>query len=250
VVRLRSAEGRAVTERRLHVTALPKRGGALALDQAASRHVRVLRLRPGDRIELFDGRGNAAAAYIESLGEHVVCVAEPPTRTARCGARVVLILGLPKGSKLDDCVRMATELGVDEIALMRTERSVPRWDTDKARARIDRLARIAAEAAAQSERSDVPVVHLPRPCGALLDTIPPDARGLVFGARATSALELHGTPEQVWCAVGPEGGFSDHELASFEAAGFSRVSLGPTILRVDTAVAAALAVVQDRLRTL
>jgi 16S rRNA (uracil1498-N3)-methyltransferase len=69
----------------------------------------------------------------------------------------------------------------------------------------------------------------------------------VFGARTEGKLTLAQTPEQVWCAIGPEGGFSDAELRAFESAGFMVASLGRQILRVDTAVSAALAVVQDRL---
>jgi RsmE family RNA methyltransferase len=70
---------------------------------------------------------------------------------------------------------------------------------------------------------------------------------VVFGARAEGALTLTEAPEQVWCAIGPEGGFSDDELVTFAGAGFVAASLGRRILRVDTAVAAGLAVVQDRL---
>jgi 16S rRNA (uracil1498-N3)-methyltransferase len=142
---------------------------------------------------------------------------------------------------------MATELGVDEIALMQAERSVPRWDEPRARSRIDRLTRIAAEASAQCERSDIPVIRGPRTLAGWLDVIPSAAFRVVFGARAEEKLTLAQTPEQVWCAIGPEGGFSDEELAAFEAAGFMAASLGRRILRVDTAVSAALTVVQDRL---
>ena len=74
--------------------------------------------------------------------------------------------------------------------------------------------------------------------------------GVVFGARTEGLLSITETPEQVWCAVGPEGGFSDGELDALTNAGFVAASLGRTILRVDTAVAAALTVVQDRLASL
>ena len=74
-----------------------------------------------------------------------------------------------------------------------------------------------------------------------------DSFEVVFGARAEGAFELSEIPEQVWCAIGPEGGFTDAELAAFDAAGFDLASLGPLILRVDTAVSAALTLVQDRL---
>jgi len=248
VVCVPAPAGSAMTVRRLYVPDLPERGGEITLAETPSRHVRVLRLRAGDQVVLFDGKGRTASARLESVGDPVVCQAEGPVAVEKGLARVVLMLAIPKGSKLDECVRMATELGVDEVALMQTERTIPRWDPERARSRVDRLTRIASEAAAQCERNDVPIVHRPEPCGAWLEQMPDNARGVLFGARAQGALNLDETPEQVWCAVGPEGGFTDAEVASFEAAGFVVASLGKRVLRVDTAVAAALTIVQDRLK--
>jgi 16S rRNA (uracil1498-N3)-methyltransferase len=239
-----------VTVRRLHVASLPEDGGLVRLAESPSQHARVLRLRAGDEVQLFDGRGRVAAARVESIGDEVVCRAAPPTTSEAPGTRVVLMLGIPKGSKLDECVRMATELGVDEVALLQAERSVPRWDRKRALSRLDRLTRIAAEAAAQCERADIPIIGEPKSCEDYLAAIPANARGVVFGARARDALAIDETPEQVWCAIGPEGGFSDAELEAFQAAGFSVASLGRLVLRVDTAVTAALTIVQDRLRLL
>lgn len=244
------SRGRELTERRLHVSELPADGGEVTLDEAASRHVRVWRLRTGDPIVLFDGRGNESSGQVLSLDERVICIVQRPTRTQSRGARLVLVLGVPKGGKLDECVRMATELGVHEIALLQAERSLPRWDERRARSRIERLTRIAAEAAAQCERSDLPTIHPPRALGDVLSDVPASAATVVFGARAEGAFTLPELPEQVWCAVGPEGGFSDAEGQQFESAGFTFASLGPTVLRVDTAVAAALAIVGDRVHGL
>ena len=236
-----------MTVRRLYAPELPDDGGALVLGEASSRHVRVLRLRPGDPVVLFDGKGRAATARLESLSPEVLCQAEPPAASETSRARIVLMLAIPKGSKLDDCVRMATELGADEIALMQTERTVPRWDPERARSRVERLTRIAGEAAAQCERDSIPIVHAPRPLSSWLEEMPKDARGVLFAARAPGALSLEGTPEPVWCALGPEGGFTGGEIAIFEQSGFSVVSLGIRVLRVETAVPAALAIIGDRL---
>jgi 16S rRNA (uracil1498-N3)-methyltransferase len=145
---------------------------------------------------------------------------------------------------------MATELGVHEVALLRAQRSVPRWDETRARSRVERLERIAVEAAAQCERSDIPVVHLPRSVEQWTASLPSGTAAVVFGARAQGRFTLDQPPEQVWCAVGPEGGFTDEELATFRAAGFEVASLGPTILRVDTAVASGLTVIGEQARTL
>lgn len=247
MVRMPAPIGALMTVRRFYAPRLPATGGVVVLGEGPSRHVRVLRLRAGDEVVLFDGSGNAASARIRAIRDEVTCDASAPLPREARRARVILMLAIPKGSKLEVCVRMAAELGVDEIALLQTERTVPRWDPQRAQSRLDRLARIAAEAAAQCERSDIPIIHEPRPCEAWLTRFPKKARGILFGARAEGAIRLEQAPEQVWCAVGPEGGFTDDEVASFAKAGFSVASLGRWILRVDTAVAAALTLVQDRL---
>lgn len=247
MVRLPAETGARMTVRRLYVPMLPPAGGLVVLGEGPSRHVRVLRLRPGDEVMLFDGSGNAAHAHIKTLNQGVTCEAGERFAARSGPARVVLMLAIPKGVKLEECVRMATELGVDEIALMRSQRTVPRWDPERTRARIDRLTRIAAEAAAQCERSDIPIVHDPMRCEEWLRRFPAEAKGVLFGARAKGAMEIDQAPGEVWCAVGPEGGFTDEEVAMFEDAGFAIASLGERILRVDTAVAAALTLVQDRL---
>ena len=241
-----------MTERRLYAPSLPETGGTVALSEAPSRHVRVLRLKVGDEVMLFDGRGREATARIQTVGaDAVVCQAEPPRDAEPRRTRLVLMLAVPKGSKIDDCVRMATELGVDEVALMQTERTVPRWDPGRAQSKIDRLTRIASEAAAQSERSDVPFIHSPEPCQVWLDRVPANTLGVVFGARTDARLDaLDEVPEQVWCAIGPEGGFTDQELEAFRGAGFAVVSLGNLVLRVETAVPAAIALVRDRVADL
>lgn len=236
-----------MTIRRLFVAQLPEGGGCVALGDAAARHVRVLRLRTGDRVVLFDGRGCVAAATLQSVGDTVTCFADAPTVDQSLGTRVALLLAIPKGPKLDDCVRMATELGVDEVMLLETERTVPRWEPRRLQSRLDRLTRIACEAAAQCERNDVPIVHPPRRCSTWLREMPSQTFGVLFAARAEAPLAMDGTPEQVWCAVGPEGGFSEAEVSLFEQGGFAVASLGRWVLRVETAVPAALTLVRDRL---
>ena len=249
MVRPAAHRERAMTARRLHAPDLPERGGIVTLEHGPSGHVRVLRLRVGDPVVLFDGRGHAAHARIESVGDRVVCQAEQPMLTEPGRVRLVLMLAMPKGAKLDDCVRMATELGVDEVALMQTERTIPRWDPARARSRLDRLTRVACEAAAQCERNDVPIIHGPKVCSAWLDQMPENARGVLFAARSEEALVLDTTSEPLWCAVGPEGGFSDDEIALFRRAGFAVATLGRWVLRVETAVPAALAILRQRLDT-
>lgn len=238
-----------MTTRRLHVSSLPVEGGAVELEGPSIRHAVVLRLRPGDALVLFDGEGHEADAHIEQAGrDGVRCLAEPRRALQSRRTRLRLLLGVPKGSKLEDCVRMATELGVDEIVLLETERTVPRWSDDRAASRLLRLDRVAIEAATQCERANLPAIHGPAPIVDALSRVEPETFGVVFAARSTGRLASFSTlPPSVSAAIGPEGGFTDRELGTFAAAGFVSASLGDSILRVGTAVPAALALLRDRI---
>lgn len=220
--------------RRLYVTAIPAEGALANLDDDTRRHARVLRLGEGDRVRLFDGRGGEATAVLEAEGARIL---ERATRPE--GPTLVLVQALPKGRKADDIVRMATELGATAVHFATTERSVPRLDRDRATQRLARWRKVAREAARQSERATVPEVLAPAPLDEVVARAPAEATKLVAWARGGEAREAG---EETWVAVGPEGGFSDAELAKLDAAGWARLRLARHVLRVETAAAAALAI--------
>src|SRR5688500_9965487 len=132
------------------------------LDEVARKHARVLRLKAGDPIVLFDGRGREARASIVDLDEGR-CAIEAIETIERLRPVLVLVQCLPKRKKLDDIVRMATEIGVSAIHLAESERSVPRTDEARAPKQLERLLRVAQEAARQSLRADVPDLVAPAP---------------------------------------------------------------------------------------
>ncbi len=228
------AGNRPDTLRRLYVVAIPPEGELATLGDDVRRHARVLRLSDGDTVCLFDGSGGEATAVLESTGARVL---ERTTKSE--GPALVLVQALPKGRKSDEIVRMATELGATAIHFATTERSVPRIDAERAAQRVARWAKVAREAARQSERATVPGVQAPAPLAEVIARAPVEATKLVAWARGGEAYQAG---EETWVAVGPEGGFSGTELASFCAAGWARLSLGRYVLRVETAAAAALAV--------
>ncbi|MGB5811443.1 MAG: RsmE family RNA methyltransferase [Polyangiales bacterium] len=238
-----------MTTRRIYVAKLPQSGGFVELTGPPARHVHVLRMRPGDSLILFDGDGREAVGCLESIEPaKVLCRVEAAHEPTRRHTHLVLLLAIPKGSKIDDCVRMATELGVDEIALIRTARTVPTWPEGRVPAKLDRLERIAQEAAAQCERGNVPIIHPPEAYLHWVGRLPADAHGIVFGARASRRMgTLEATSRHCWCAIGPEGGFTEDEIAAFRSGGFAVASLGRLVLRVETAVPAALSLVADRM---
>jgi 16S rRNA (uracil1498-N3)-methyltransferase len=231
------------SKRRLFAPTLPEQSETeVVLDEAAARHARVLRLGSGARVVLFDGAGWECDA---------VLFTDPRGLVARCGARrrvtlgatpeVVLVLGLPKGDKTDDVVRTCAELGVAAVHLAHAERSVARLDTARAAARVERLSRILREAARQSENPRVPVLFPPAPLLDVARRAPVTAARVALDARVGRPLEqtLSGA-SQGWLVVGPEGGLSPAELRELEAIGYATAVLGPTVLRVETAVPVAI----------
>ncbi|GEM88781.1 16S rRNA (uracil(1498)-N(3))-methyltransferase [Oceanithermus desulfurans] len=192
----------------------------------------VLRVRPGREVVVFDGAGLEAEARVLRAGEGVVRLEAGEPRAVRREPPLtpVLYLALLKGNKLADVVRAGSELGVGRFVLLVTERGVPR---EMGRAKLERLRRIAVEAAKQSGRSRLPEVAPPVPLAALK----PVSFGLVAhpgAAHALAEVEWPGSGEAA-LASGPEGGFTEAEVAQLIGLGFRPVGLGPRILRAETA---------------
>ncbi len=231
-----------MTARRLFLPPERIAGARAALTAEATHYLRdVLRLAPGARLELFDGQGGAyAAEVLDGFG----ALALGPRREARPPLALWLVVALAKGEKMDWVVQKATELGVTDIRPFAAERSVVRLDAERGEARAARWRRIAAEAARQSGRADVPAVAEPGPLTAVLGSIPEGFARFVFHP---GGEPLAGDPAAgIAAVVGPEGGLSAGEVGACEAAGARRVSLGPRVLRAETASLVAVALLQAR----
>lgn len=224
--------------------------GVLPLSEADVHHLRnVLRLASGDEIVLA-GDGRAVRVRLSYVGEVVTGELMDDLPVAG-STRVTLVQGLAKSDKFDDVVRHATELGVERFIPLAADRSVVRLDAAKATARVERWQRIAAEAAKQSQQPTVPVVGAVTGisglaallAGALVLVCWEDATGAPGIAEAIERVALDPAAE---CAivVGPEGGLTAAEVDALSRAGAELVTLGPTILRTETAgiVASALAI--------
>ena len=210
-------------------------GEHVELDERARKHAyKVLRLSPGARVLLFDGEGHEAPAI---LGERGSCRVEEVRVHTLPGPVVHLLLAVPKGPAADDAVRMATELGVASVHFVHTRRAVPKEATD---AKLARWERIALEAVRQCERPTTPRIVAPVELREALALPKEDDERFFAWARSDEPVLREGSAAARWVAVGPEGGFTDEEVASLRAAGFVEISLAATILRVSTAVAAAL----------
>ena len=240
----RASADAGLIDRRFHVPGLDGQAEAFALDAEAAKHVRVLRLSEGAEVELFDGRGGKRPARLEKRAGALWALATGAlVQTPRTQA-LHLVLCLPKGGKLDDIVRACGELGVAAVHPALSERSVPR---PKGANRLDRVARIAVEAARQSEQPWVTEVHPPRALAEVLADAPPDAVRLALTERGGDPLAVaSGTPE-VWVVVGPEGGLGPADRELLGASGFASVGLGRAILRVETAAVVGVSLVLDRM---
>ncbi|HEY8418804.1 MAG TPA: 16S rRNA (uracil(1498)-N(3))-methyltransferase [Limnochordales bacterium] len=228
-------------------------GQHVALGETDAQHVaRVLRLRPGDRITLCDGRGFDYEAELAHVGGGQVTArvlscapsrGEPPLHLS-------LVQGIPKGDKMDLVVQKAVEVGVSRIVPVFTARTVVEWDAAKAQDRRRRWQRIAYEAAKQSHRGKVPVVAPVTTLERFLDDydagsdwghliVPWEEARDVGLRRVLRAL----APGPATVVIGPEGGLEPAEVALAEARGGHTVTLGPRLLRTETAGAVAASII-------
>jgi 16S rRNA (uracil1498-N3)-methyltransferase len=215
--------------------------GGFTLEREAARHLlTVLRVKPGERVELFDGRGRTRTAAVVSADRHALTLAAdaPAREHPRPACALTLFACVSKGARMDWTVEKATELGAARIVPVISERTVARP------ADASRWRRVAEEAARQSGAAWLPEIPDPLPFPAALplaqETAPlfvaaltPTARPLrelLFSSH--SSLTTHHSPG--WF-VGPEGDFTPAELDALLRAGAIPVSLGPQVLRAETA---------------
>jgi len=219
------------------------------LTGSAAVHVgKVLRLREGDPIVLFDGAGLEFDAHIESITRQSVIVSvgdghDPGTESRLA---VTLLQGICRSHRMDMLIQKATELGVVSIHPVSCERSVARLDGDRGRRKIEHWRQVAISACEQSGRVRIPKIATPATLvatlGAMADTV--GAR-LLLDPRADGNLgAVLESARRVTLLIGPEGGLADAERAAALAADFRPVRLGPRTLRTETAPLAALSILQ------
>jgi 16S rRNA (uracil1498-N3)-methyltransferase len=205
------------------------------LSGAEAHHLaRVRRVPVGGRVEVFDGKGKACAAEVVRIARdrvELVIVGEPLPDRAR-GCRLTLATAVPKGERFDWLVEKATELGVERIVPLLTERSV----VEPGAAKLERLRRVVLEAAKQCGRNRLMELDRPRPWLAYLVEASAAVRFIADpGGRPAAPWMGETLGDRVALAVGPEGGFTTTEIAAARAAGWEGLGLGPTTLRVETA---------------
>lgn len=210
----------------------------LAADEV--QHLRSRRVRTGDRLVVLDGRGGRGEGVLESE-DGIVLVDRVFQGAGESISRVTLLLGAAEPARIEWAVEKGTECGVSHFVLVDAERSQA-GHVRQLQGKLERLKRIAAEAMKQCNRSIIPEISGPHPLPAALQMA---AGELLLASPGGLPLPRESREGPFTLAVGPEGGFAPAEETLFREAGATLFSLGPRILRVETAVVAALSRLVD-----
>jgi 16S rRNA (uracil1498-N3)-methyltransferase len=233
---------------RFYVEGLLQPNAAFNLPPGPARHAQVLRLQPESHITLFDGHGGEWSAVITHMGRSDVAVQLTAhhdlleVQGRELPLHVTLALGMPANERMDSVIEKATELGAAAIQPLMCERSVLRLTPERAAKKVAHWQAVAVAAAEQSGRTRVPhiapVCHLADWLGDLpaADTAASEARWVLsFAADAQPLAHAAAHLQNTVCLSGPEGGLTCAEERAARGAGFIGVSLGPRVLRADTA---------------
>ncbi len=212
----------------------------------------VLRLKPGDELLLFDGKGLESRTVIRGFGDKTVLVEIVATEEIMDDSPpLILAQALPKENKMDFIVQKSTELGASSIIPFTSSRTVPKLDPEKALKRVERWRKIAGEAAKQCGASRVPDISEIVPFVGMFYKLPLESIKLFFWEEESTCgiREALGSEEKLKSAplfivVGPEGGFSRREVDQARDRGFRTVHLGRRILRAETAPLVILSIIQ------
>lgn len=235
---------------RVYVDAALAPGTATVLPRFAAEHVvRVLRLPDGAPVTCFNGDGRDYAGQLRLQGREALfaCAQDGPAAAAESPLAVTLAQCIARGEKMDGVLQKAVELGVAAIAPLVSERTEVKLDAEREARRMAHWRGVVLSACEQCGRASVPDLQAPQALADWAAGLPPGPLRLALapgGMRRLSDVEIPAAG--VVAVVGPEGGLSDRDLAALDVAGFLRLSLGPRVLRTETAGPALLAALQAR----
>ena len=231
---------------RIHTRQSLQAGSTVVLEEEVAHYIgKVLRMRPGEQVALFNDVDGEHLACLTSVDKRTVTVQLLEVRERRADPvlRIHLGLGLSRGERMDYAVQKATEAGVYSITPLVTERCEVKIKSDRVDNRLNHLERIAISACEQSGRCAVPRVDAPMSLQEWLGRAHPGAR-FVLDHLGESGMSAATAPQDVTLLIGPEGGLSAAEVEAASAAGFLAVKLGPRVLRTETAPVIAIAIAQ------
>jgi 16S rRNA (uracil1498-N3)-methyltransferase len=221
----------------------------LAIEGESAHYLaRVLRLRPGGDIVLFDGSGSEFTATVTALRKQraELMPGAGVCRDVESPLDIRLIQGVSRGERMDLVVQKATELGIHRISPVLTRYSVVRLDAERSSRRQEHWARIAQGACEQCGRNRLPIIDEPRTLPEVLQESSTNRLRLMLHPAPGADLPETDSPSGVDVLIGPEGGLSDDERDFALSTGFPPLRMGPRILRTETAALAAIAILQAR----
>ncbi len=219
---------------------------SITLDKDEATHAkRVLRIQPGQTVELFDGAGTTANGIVSSLAPQLTITIDQRHHTPPPSPKIHIASAIPKGDRAATLIQMLTELGAHQFTPLETQRSV----VDPGPKKLQRLQRIATESAKQSHRSYFmninPTLKFPK----LIQSQDYDLKLIAHPSDPPPVPSLQNLHDHsnILILIGPEGGWTNDELQSSTAADFQPWSFNPNILRIETAAAAAVAIIYAHL---
>jgi 16S rRNA (uracil1498-N3)-methyltransferase len=227
---------------------LPQNGSFELPPDAAHHASRVLRLREGDAVQIFDGIGNECHGVIAELSGKRVIVGDISTANINRESplHITLAQALSSSEKMDWVIQKATELGASEIQPLATERSVARLSSERAEKRIEHWQQVAIAACEQCGRNVLPTIHAPIDIMVWLQQTrtSPDTKFILLPEGASSLSSQIKPLGNITLLIGAEGGFTSAESESALSCGFTPIRMGARVLRTETAAVVGLAAIQ------
>ena len=234
------------------ISAQEKQTGTISLTGRDAKHIsKVLRMKPGEMLDLTDGQGTDFKGEILEISKESVRIQirDVMDSSTESSVQITVFQGMLKDGKMDTLVRHLTELGITEWVPLRCERAVAVPDDKRSAKRIQRWETISREALKQCGRSATPRIGFPVPMDEVMERAPDFDLKIAFWENAalpSRELNRHKNRQfqRIAVMVGPEGGFSKNEIERMQKAGFTPYLMGPRILRAETAAIAACTLLQ------
>ena len=224
-------------------------GETITLDAVSSRHLAtVLRLKPGEQVTLFNGLGGEFLATLAQCNSKQVTadISSFKNVDRESPLKIHLGIGLSRGDRMDWVIQKATEAGVTEITPLYTERTEVKLKGDRSEKKVRHWKQVSISACEQCYRTQLPIIHAPTLLNEWLSTTEAEKK-LVLHHRSQQTIRELATQQAASAAllIGPEGGLSSREIVLAENALFSALTLGPRVLRTETAPVVAISILQS-----
>ncbi|MCH9843181.1 MAG: 16S rRNA (uracil(1498)-N(3))-methyltransferase [Gammaproteobacteria bacterium] len=235
---------------RVHTKQQLSSGTEIILDDFAARHIgKVLRLNPGKFVTIFNGEGGEFKSTITKINRNKITllVGDHVKETNESPLKIHLGIGISRGDRMDTVIQKSTEVGVSEITPLFTERVGVKLENDKVKSRLLHWQKVCISACEQSHRTKIPIINSPKKIEDWIQNASAQKKVMLDpkGKTQISTLKNNNAIVDISLLIGPEGGFSAREVEIAKNSEFDQISLGPRILRTETAPIVAISIFQS-----